>query len=233
MFDGFVIGYYELLLYGLCVCCGLYQYVFYCWLVGYCVGVLLLVCVQFECVGILNGNEFVWVDDLIEVFFLQVQGLGCVLFDDGLVMWVGFGGINNQLYCLIGKWLFDCGELMFVQVMMQGIKVWVKVNLMCVDVLFDMNLCFVFFCDMLIKEDVLYGGVDGLIGVFGVLLMLECLIVVDLLLILFGMLVFLQIMCLLMNMLMNWFVFVQDMGLVIKGGVWVDYFWGFGDDVGD
>lgn len=62
---------------------------------------------------------------------------------------------------------------------------------MCVDVLFDMNLCFVFFCDMLIKEDVLYGGVDGLIGVFGVLLMLECLIVVDLLLILFGMLVFL------------------------------------------
>ena len=58
---------------------------------------------QLESSGVLNGNELVWVDDPIEAFFLQVQGSGRVVMEDGSVMRVGFGGTNNQPYKSIGR----------------------------------------------------------------------------------------------------------------------------------
>ena len=79
---------------------------------------------QLERSGVLNGNELVWVDDPIEAFFLQVQGSGRVVMEDGSVMRVGFGGTNNQPYKSIGRWLLDRGELTPAQATMQGIKAW-------------------------------------------------------------------------------------------------------------
>ncbi|ORT80891.1 murein transglycosylase [Burkholderia puraquae] len=231
--DGLVTGYYEPLLHGSRVRRGPYQYALYRWPAGYRAGAALPARAQLERAGILNGNELVWVDDPIEAFFLQVQGSGRVLLDDGSVMRVGFGGTNNQPYRSIGKWLLDRGELTPAQATMQGIKAWAKANPSRVDALLDTNPRFVFFRDMPTKEDAPHGGADGPIGALGVPLTPERSIAVDPSSIPLGTPVFLQTTRPLTNTPMNRLVFAQDTGSAIKGGVRADYFWGLGDDAGD
>jgi membrane-bound lytic murein transglycosylase A len=140
-----VTGYYEPLLRGSRTRHGPYQYALYRWPYRYKPGSALPARAQLERSGVLNGNELVWVDDPIEVFFLQVQGSGRVTMEDGSVMRVGFGGTNNQPYRSIGKELLDRGELAPAQATMQGIKAWAKANPARVDALLDVNPRFVFF----------------------------------------------------------------------------------------
>lgn len=231
--DGLVTGYYEPLLHGSRVRRGPYQTALYRWPSGYRAGAALPARAQLERAGILNGNELVWVDDPIEAFFLQVQGSGRVLLDDGSVMRVGYGGTNNQPYRSIGKWLLDRGELTPAQATMQGIKAWAKANPARVDALLDTNPRFVFFREMPSKEDVPRGGSDGPVGALGVPLTPERSIAVDPSSIPLGTPVFLQTTRPLTNTPMNRLVFAQDTGTAIKGGVRADYFWGLGDDAGD
>nr|WP_254220351.1 MltA domain-containing protein [Burkholderia multivorans] len=231
--DGLVTGYYEPLLHGSRVRRGPYQYALYRWPAGYRAGAALPARAQLERSGILNGNELVWVDDPIEAFFLQVQGSGRVLLDDGSVMRVGFGGTNNQPYRSIGKWLLDRGELTPAQATMQGIKAWAKANPGRVDALLDTNPRFVFFREMPTKEEAPHGGADGPIGALGVPLTPERSIAVDPASVPLGTPVFLQTTRPLTNTPMNRLVFAQDTGSAIKGGVRADYFWGLGDDAGD
>jgi membrane-bound lytic murein transglycosylase A len=135
--DGLVTGYYEPLLHGSRTRHGIYQTALYRWPSGYRAGSALPARAQLERAGILNGNELVWVDDPIEAFFLQVQGSGRVVMEDGSVMRVGFGGTNNQPYKSIGRWLLDRGELTPAQATMQGIKAWARANPTRVDALLD------------------------------------------------------------------------------------------------
>nr|WP_323123139.1 MltA domain-containing protein [Burkholderia alba] len=231
--DGLVTGYYEPLLRGSRVRRGPYQYALYRWPAGYRTGAALPVRAQLERTGVLNGNELVWVDDPIEAFFLQVQGSGRVVLDDGSVMRVGYGGTNNQPYRSIGKWLLDRGELTAGQATMQGIKAWARANPARVDTLLDTNPRFVFFREMPSKEAVPQGGADGPVGALGVPLTPERSIAVDPSAIPLGTPVFLQTTRPLTNTPLNRLVFAQDTGSAIKGGVRADYFWGLGDDAGD
>lgn len=146
--DGLVTGYYEPLLHGSRVRRGPYQYALYRWPAGYRAGASMPARAQLMRSGALSGNELVWVDDPIEAFFLQVQGSGRVVLDDGTVMRVGYGGTNNQPYRSIGKWLLDHGELGAGQATMQGIKAWARANPSRVDALLDTNPRFVFFREM-------------------------------------------------------------------------------------
>jgi membrane-bound lytic murein transglycosylase A len=126
--DGLVTGYYEPLLRGSLTRHGVYQTALYRWPAGYRTGGELPSRAQLERSGVLNGNELVWVDDPIEAFFLQVQGSGRVVMEDGSVVRLGFGGTNNQPYKSIGRWLLDRGELTPAQATMQGIKAWARAN---------------------------------------------------------------------------------------------------------
>ncbi|WP_186098716.1 murein transglycosylase A [Burkholderia gladioli] len=231
--DGLVTGYYEPLLRGSRVRRGPYQTALYRWPAGYRAGGAMPARAQLERSGVLNGNELVWVDDPIEAFFLQVQGSGRVVMDDGSVMRVGFGGTNNQPYRSIGKWLLDRGELSAGQATMQGIKAWARANPSRVDALLDTNPRFVFFREMPSSEGAPNGGADGPIGALGVPLTAERSIAVDPSFIPLGTPVFLQTTRPLTNTPMNRLVFAQDTGSAIKGGVRADYFWGLGDDAGD
>ncbi len=56
---------------------------------------------------LLRGQELLWVDDPIDAFFLQVQGSGRVMLDDGNVTRLGYGDSNGHPYRSIGRWLVD------------------------------------------------------------------------------------------------------------------------------
>jgi membrane-bound lytic murein transglycosylase A len=231
--DGLVTGYYEPLLHGSRTRHGPYQYALYRFPYRYKQGTTLPTRAQLERSGALNGNELVWVDDPIEVFFLQVQGSGRVVMEDGSVMRVGFGGTNNQPYRSIGKELLDRGELTPAQATMQGIKAWAKANPARVDALLDVNPRFVFFREMPSNDPMVASLGDGPVGALGVPLTPERSIAVDPSAIPLGTPVFLQTTRPLSNQPMNRLVFAQDTGTAIKGGVRADYFWGLGDDAGD
>lgn len=231
--DGLVTGYYEPLLHGSRVRRGAYQFALYRWPAGYRAGAALPPRAQLERTGVLAGNELVWVDDPIEAFFLQVQGSGRVVLDDGSVMRVGFGGSNNQPYKSIGRWLLDRGELTPSQATMQGIKAWARANPSRVDALLDTNPRFVFFREMPLADPASASQEKGPIGALGVPLTPQRSIAVDPASIPLGTPVFLRTTRPMTNAPMNRLVFAQDTGTAIKGGVRADYFWGLGDDAGD
>ena len=77
----------------------------------------------------LAGNELVWINDIIDVFFLQIQGSGLVKLDNGEDVHVGYADQNGQAYNSIGRILIERGELTKDQASMQGIKNWARNNL--------------------------------------------------------------------------------------------------------
>jgi membrane-bound lytic murein transglycosylase A len=80
--------------------------------------------------GILDGRglEIAWVDDPVELFFLQVQGSGRVRYPDGRMIRVGYGGANGHSYKSIGQELVRRGVYQAHQVSADVIKNWVRRN---------------------------------------------------------------------------------------------------------
>jgi membrane-bound lytic murein transglycosylase A len=50
-----------------------------------------------------RGLEIAWVDDAVELFFLQIQGSGRIRMPDGSVIRVGYGGRNGHEYRSVGQ----------------------------------------------------------------------------------------------------------------------------------
>ncbi|UWQ49654.1 murein transglycosylase A [Leisingera caerulea] len=75
-----------------------------------------------------RGLEIAWVDDPVELFFLQIQGSGRIRLPDGSVIRVGYGGANGHPYKSIGKELVRRGVYNAHQVSAQVIKSWVRRN---------------------------------------------------------------------------------------------------------
>ncbi|MEX5727960.1 membrane-bound lytic murein transglycosylase A [Rhodovulum iodosum] len=75
-----------------------------------------------------RGLEIVWLDDPVEVFFLQVQGSGRVRLRDGSALRVGYGGKNGHPYRSIGQELVRRGVYRPHQVSAQVIRNWVRRN---------------------------------------------------------------------------------------------------------
>lgn len=85
---------------------------------------------QIEETGALRGRglELVWVDDPVEVFFLQIQGSGRIRLPNGKAMRVGYGGANGRNYSSIGQELIRRGIYSKHQVSAQVIQNWVRGN---------------------------------------------------------------------------------------------------------
>lgn len=75
-----------------------------------------------------RGLEIAWVDDPVELFFLQIQGSGRIRLPDGRSVRVGYGGSNGQPYRSIGVELVRRGVYDAHQVSAQVIKNWVRRN---------------------------------------------------------------------------------------------------------
>lgn len=75
-----------------------------------------------------RGLEIAWVDDPVELFFLQIQGSGRIRLPDGRVLRVGYGGSNGHSYRSIGVELVRRGVYDAHQVSAQVIRNWVRRN---------------------------------------------------------------------------------------------------------
>jgi len=91
---------------------------------------------------------FLWVDDPVDAFFLEIQGSGRVRLPDGSVVRVGYDGQNGRPYVPIGRLLLERGELKREDVSMQSIRAWIKAHPERGKALMDENPSYVFFREL-------------------------------------------------------------------------------------
>jgi membrane-bound lytic murein transglycosylase A len=92
-----------------------------------------------------RGLEIAWVENPVDVFFLQVQGSGRIRLTDGSVIRVGYAGANGHEYRSIGQELVRRGIFEAHQVSAQVIRKWVNSNPVAGQDLLRHNPSFVFF----------------------------------------------------------------------------------------
>ncbi|HNH24586.1 MAG TPA: MltA domain-containing protein, partial [Accumulibacter sp.] len=68
------------------------------------------------------NRALLWVDDAVELFFLQVQGSGRIKLADGSLVRVNYADQNGYPYQSIGRVLVERGELKLEEASMQGIQ---------------------------------------------------------------------------------------------------------------
>ncbi|HWP87864.1 MAG TPA: MltA domain-containing protein, partial [Burkholderiales bacterium] len=95
-----------------------------------------------------TGKEIVWVEDSIELFFMQVQGSGRVKLDGKETIMLGYADQNGYPYRSIGRLLVERGDLPLEKASMQGIKAWAKQNPDKLQELLNYNASYVFFREL-------------------------------------------------------------------------------------
>jgi membrane-bound lytic murein transglycosylase A len=171
------------------------------------------------------GKEIVWVDDAIEVFFLQIQGSGRVRLENGEELRVGYADQNGHPYQSIGRYLIDRGELQLGETSMQGIQAWARANPARIVELLNQNPSYVFFRELPPSD-------GGPIGAFGVPLTAQRSIAVDPRFIPLGAPVFLATTEPNSEVPLQRLMVAQDTGGAIRGPVRADFFWGTGPEAG-
>lgn len=170
-----------------------------------------------------------WVDDAVELFFLQVQGSGRVRLPDGKLVRVGYADQNGHPYQSVGRVLIDRGDLKPEQASMQGIQAWARANPAKLGELLNANPSYVFFKEVPVKST---NPDEGPAGALGVPLVAGRSIAVDPRSIPLGAPVFLDSTLPNSTVPLRRLVLAQDTGGAIKGVVRADFFWGFGADAG-
>ena len=173
----------------------------------------------------IKGRELVYIDNIVDVFFLQIQGSGVVQFENGEQVMVGYADQNGHTYNSVGRLLIERGELTSANASMAGIKNWVKNNPLKFRELLNNNPSFVFFRE-------LPSGLPGPIGALGVPILAERAVAVDPKFVPLGAPVFLSTTQPNNNKPLKRLMMAQDTGGAIKGGVRADFFWGAGAEAG-
>ncbi|NNM78888.1 MAG: transglycosylase [Gallionella sp.] len=172
-----------------------------------------------------QGRELFWVDDAVELFFLQIQGSGRIELPDGTSVKVGYADQNGQPYASIGRKLVEMGELKLEQASMQGIKQWGEQHPDKLPALLALNPSYVFFRELPNQN-------AAPLGALGVPLTDGYSIAVDARTIPLGAPVFLSTTYPDSAQPLTRLMLAQDTGGAIKGAVRADFFWGYGDQAG-
>src|SRR5512146_1560233 len=170
----------------------------------------------------LRGRELFWVENPVELFFLQIQGSGRIELEDGRRVKIGYAEQNGHPYASTGKKLIDMGELKPEEASMQGIKNWAEKNPERLFVVLGQNPSYVFFREL---PDTL----SAPLGALGVPLTNEYSVAVDQRTIPLGVPVFLSTTQPNTKEPLNRLMVAQDTGGAIRGAVRADFFWGFGE----
>lgn len=234
--EGLVTGYYEPVLSGSLNKEGKFTYPLYHWPNKIPRGFALPERRDLLTSNLLKGNEIVYLDDPIEAFFLQIQGSGRILLQDGRMIRIGFDGANNYPYHSIGEWLMQNKAIGIGQANKQGIKEWVKKHPDKLIELLAVNPRYVFFRILSdcanVNSHCIYSSnwLQGPIGTLGIPLTAERSVAVDSKIIPLGTPIFLSTQGL---KRIHRLVFAQDTGAAIKGAVRADYFFGVGEKAGE
>lgn len=173
-----------------------------------------------------RGLELAWVDDAIDAFFLQIQGSGRVVLEDGGFLRVGYDGQNGHPYFAIGRELVERGELLLEDVSMQSIRAWLVDHPDQAAELMQANASFVFFREL---------HEDGPVGSQGVVLTPNGSIAVDRSFIPLGVPIWLDtarpdVDPLQPDHTLQRLFVAQDTGGAIRGPLRGDVFWGHGQE---
>jgi membrane-bound lytic murein transglycosylase A len=169
-----------------------------------------------------------WVEDPVELFFLQIQGSGQIALATGQRLRLGYGDQNGHPYRSMGRFLVERREMTLDQASMQGIKAWAAANPRKLREALDFNPSYVFFREM--PEAA--GAAQGPVGTLGVPLEAGYSIAVDPRGIPLGAPVFLATTWPLSTQPMERLVAAQDTGGAIRGAVRADLYWGSGSEAG-
>jgi membrane-bound lytic murein transglycosylase A len=171
----------------------------------------------------LAGREIAWVEDPVELFFLQIQGSGRITLDSGETLRVGYADHNGFPYRSIGRHLVERGELPLEKASMQGIQAWARANPDKLTELLNHNARYVFFRE-------LPAGLPGPIGTLGVPLTARRSVAVDPGVVPLGAPVYIATTWPLSSRPLNRLMLAQDTGNAIRGAVRADFFWGHGEE---
>jgi membrane-bound lytic murein transglycosylase A len=92
-----------------------------------------------------QGLEILYVDDPVDLFFMQVQGSGKVILDDGEIVNLGFGGKTRHKYSSIGKYIIRNNVIESGNVSYFSIKSWLKNNPYEAREVMHVNKSYIFF----------------------------------------------------------------------------------------
>lgn len=161
-----------------------------------------------------------YVDDEIDLFFLQIQGSGKVKLDNGETINVGYANQNGHKYFAIGKSLLKEGVLKEFGASLQGIKAYLRANPTRVEEVLNKNRSFIFFS----QRD------RGATGALGSELVGGRNLAVDKSYIPLGMPVFINTKSSVTQENINRLMVAADVGGAIKGEIRADFFFGNGEN---
>jgi peptidoglycan lytic transglycosylase A len=104
--------------------------------------------------GALEGQdlELLYLDDPVELFFMQVQGSGLVRLSDGTVTRLSYAGKNGYPYTSIGKLLVERDEIALDAATMETLKAWLRADPERGRRLMHENRSFIFFRELWAHE---------------------------------------------------------------------------------
>ena len=173
----------------------------------------------------LRAPVLAWVEDPVELFFLQIQGSGQIDLAQGERLRLGYADQNGHPFRSMGRYLIQRGELSLEQASMQGIKAWAAANPRKLREALDSNPSYVFFREMPV-------GQDGPIGTLGAPLTAGHSVAVDPRYVPLGAPVFLATTLPLSTQPLHRLMAAQDTGGAIRGAARADFFWGTGNEAG-
>jgi membrane-bound lytic murein transglycosylase A len=187
---------------------------------------------EIESSGLRESTPILFVDDSIDAFFLQIQGSGRVVLDDGTVVRAVFAAQNGRPYTAIGAILVRRGELLLEAVSMQSIRAWLLAHPAEAQQLMNTNASYVFFAEQPIGDPSL-----GASGAQGVPLTPEASLAVDLTVHALGVPVWLETIAhdsdtTKPNRIFHRLLVMQDTGGAIRGAVRGDVYWGYSAEAG-
>lgn len=178
----------------------------------------------------LYPQAVLWVDDVLDAFFLEVQGSGRVSLENTAgqpeLVRVSYADQNGHPYRSIGRWLADQGELPLEQVSLPSIRQWANAHPDRVDQLLQQNPSVVFFKTQSLSHAAEAVGPSGALGVP---LTPRRSIAVDPLAVPLGAPVYLATTYPASDRPLQSLTLAQDTGGAIRGAVRADFFWGFGE----
>lgn len=163
-------------------------------------------------------EPIVYVNDEIDLFFLQIQGSGKVKLDTGETINVGYASQNGHKYFAIGRALLKEGVLTKTGASLQGIKKYLKQNPQRVEEILNKNKSYIFFVE----------NKKSATGALGTQLTAGRNLAVDRKYIPLGMPVFINTKSSVSKENINRLMVAADVGGAIKGQIRADFFFGNG-----
>jgi membrane-bound lytic murein transglycosylase A len=173
-----------------------------------------------------SPEALLWIDDPIDLFFMQIQGSGQVQLTDGTRVRLNYADQNGHPYRSIGRWLIERGELKAEQASMQGIRSWAKANPKRLAELLNANPSLVFFRELPVEG-------SGPQGAMGLALTPERSLAIDPRHVPLGAPIWLATTRPNSEQALTRLMLGQDTGGAIRGVVRADFYWGSGVEAGN